>query len=143
LFDGIECEFPMFFIYMMIDGVFRGNKAQVKEYQDLLEPVIFQSFEGHAVIPKYYYVPADFVEAEQIKHGSQKRFPSNSGRDGKMFLWGQALYNIAKLLVDELISPTDIDPIHRYVPPQDQRNVSMRYSNQVSFNLTLNRCHRL
>ncbi|KAL3992635.1 transcription factor Sp2 [Sarotherodon galilaeus] len=130
LFDGIECEFPIFFIYMMIDGVFRGNKAQVKEYQELLEPIIFQSYEGHAIIPKYYYVPADFVEAEQNKHGSQKRFPSNSGRDGKVFLWGQALYNIAKLLVDELISPKDIDPIHRYVPGQDQRNVSMRYSNQ-------------
>uniref|UniRef100_A0A8C6M2W5 Phosphorylase b kinase regulatory subunit n=1 Tax=Nothobranchius furzeri TaxID=105023 RepID=A0A8C6M2W5_NOTFU len=132
LFDGIECEFPMFFIYMMIDGVFRGNKAQVKEYQDLLEPIIFQSFEGHAVIPKYYYVPADFVEAEQNKHGSQKRFPSNTGRDGKLFLWGQAMYNIAKLLVDELISPKDIDPVHRHVPRQDQRNVSMRYSNQVT-----------
>uniref|UniRef100_A0A3B4XPG0 Phosphorylase b kinase regulatory subunit n=1 Tax=Seriola lalandi dorsalis TaxID=1841481 RepID=A0A3B4XPG0_SERLL len=130
LFDGIECEFPIFFIYMMIDGVFRGNKAQVKEYQELLEPIIFQSYEGHAVIPKYYYVPADFVEAEQSKHGSQKRFPSNSGRDGKVFLWGQALYNIAKLLVDELISPKDIDPVHRYVPHRDQRNVSMRYSNQ-------------
>ncbi|KAM6950078.1 phosphorylase b kinase regulatory subunit beta isoform 1-T1 [Lycodopsis pacificus] len=130
LFDGIECEFPIFFIYMMIDGVFRGNSAQVKEYQDLLQPIIFQSYEGHAVIPKYYYVPADFVEAEQNKHGSQKRFPSNSGRDGMVFLCGQALYNIAKLLVDELISPKDIDPIHRYVPHQDQRNVSMRYSNQ-------------
>ncbi|XP_042186772.1 phosphorylase b kinase regulatory subunit beta-like isoform X4 [Oncorhynchus tshawytscha] len=77
LFDGIECEFPIFFIFMMIDGVFRGNNAQVKEYQDLLTPIIFQSFE-----------------------------------------------------VDELISPQDIDPIKRYVPRQDQRNVSMRYSNQ-------------
>uniref|UniRef100_A0A3P8VKE5 Phosphorylase b kinase regulatory subunit n=1 Tax=Cynoglossus semilaevis TaxID=244447 RepID=A0A3P8VKE5_CYNSE len=130
LFDGIECEFPIFFIYMMIDGVFRGNKAQVEEYLELLQPVIFQSYEGHAVIPKYYYVPADFVEAEQNKRGSQKRFPSNSGRDGKLFLWGQALYNIAKLLVDELISPKDIDPIQRHVSRQDQRNVSMRYSNQ-------------
>ncbi|KAF3833119.1 hypothetical protein F7725_026784 [Dissostichus mawsoni] len=116
----------------LFDGsrVFRGNQAQVKEYQELLAPIIFQSFEGHAVIPKYYYVPADFVEAEQSKHGSQKRFPSNSGRDGTIFLCGQALYNIAMLLVDELISPKDIDPIHRYVPRQDQRNVSMRYSNQ-------------
>uniref|UniRef100_A0A8C1WD44 Phosphorylase b kinase regulatory subunit n=1 Tax=Cyprinus carpio TaxID=7962 RepID=A0A8C1WD44_CYPCA len=130
LFDGIECEFPLFFIYMMIDGVFRGNPAQVKEFQELLEAVIFQSFEGHAVIPKYYYVPADFVEAEQKNHGSQKRFPSNSGHDGMLFLWGQALYNIAKLLVDGLIRPKDIDPIHRYVPRQDQRNVSMQYSNQ-------------
>ncbi|XP_030620488.1 phosphorylase b kinase regulatory subunit beta isoform X1 [Chanos chanos] len=130
LFDGIECEFPIFFIYMMIDGVFRGNPAQVKEYQNLLEAVIFQSFDGHAVIPKYYYVPADFVEAEQKKQGSQKRYPSNSGRDGMFFLWGQALFNIAKLLVDGLISPKDIDPIRRYVPREDQRNVSMRYSNQ-------------
>uniref|UniRef100_A0AAY4CGX9 Phosphorylase b kinase regulatory subunit n=1 Tax=Denticeps clupeoides TaxID=299321 RepID=A0AAY4CGX9_9TELE len=130
LFDGIECEFPIFFIYMMIDGVFRGNPAQVKEYEELLQGVMFQSFDGHAVVPKYYYVPADFVEAEQKKHGSQKRFPSNSGRDGMLFLWGQALHNIARLLVDGLISPKDIDPVRRYVPPQDQRNVSMRYSNQ-------------
>uniref|UniRef100_A0A3P8YV00 Phosphorylase b kinase regulatory subunit n=1 Tax=Esox lucius TaxID=8010 RepID=A0A3P8YV00_ESOLU len=130
LFDGIECEFPIFFIFMMIDGVFRGNEAQVKEYQDLLTPIIFQSFDGHAVIPKYYHVPADFVEAEQKKHGSQKRFPSNSGQDGMLFLWGQALFNIARLLVDELISPQDIDPIKRYVPRQEQRNVVMRYSNQ-------------
>ncbi|KAJ8400431.1 hypothetical protein AAFF_G00395550 [Aldrovandia affinis] len=130
LFDGIECEFPIFYIYMIIDGVFRGNSAQVKEYEALLDSLIFQSFDGHAIIPKYYYVPADFVEAEQKNHGSQKRFPSNSGRDGKLFLWGQALYNIAKLLVDGLISPKDIDPIHRYVPREEQRNVSMRYSNQ-------------
>lgn len=45
--------------------------------------------------------------------------------------------------VDELISPKDIDPIHRYVPGQDQRNVSMRYSNQVSINVTVSDCHLL
>ncbi|XP_062405738.1 phosphorylase b kinase regulatory subunit beta isoform X2 [Sardina pilchardus] len=129
-FDGIECEFPIFFIYMMIDGVFRGNSSQVKEYQGLLEAVMFQNFDGNAIVPKYYHVPADFVEAEQKKHGSQKRFPNCTGQDGQLFLWGQAMYTIAKLLVDGLISPKDIDPIHRYVPRQDQRNVSMRYSNQ-------------
>lgn len=36
------------------------------------------------------------------------------------------------LAADKLVSPKDIDPIGRYVPPQDQRNVSMRFSNQVS-----------
>ncbi|XP_045149554.1 phosphorylase b kinase regulatory subunit beta isoform X3 [Echinops telfairi] len=130
LFDGIECEFPIFFLYMMIDGVFRGNPKQVKEYQDLLTPVLHQTTEGYPVVPKYYYVPADFVDLEKRNPGSQKRFPSNCGRDGKLFLWGQALYIIAKLLVDELISPKDIDPIQRYVPLQNQRNVSMRFSNQ-------------
>ncbi|XP_040427587.1 phosphorylase b kinase regulatory subunit beta isoform X4 [Cygnus olor] len=130
LFDGIECEFPLFFIFMIIDGVFRGNFAQVKEYQDLLDPLLQHTSEGCPVVPKYYYVPADFVELEKKNPGSQKRFPSNSGRDGKFFLWGQAVYVIAKLLADKLVSPKDIDPIGRYVPPQDQRNVSMRFSNQ-------------
>nr|XP_023411445.1 phosphorylase b kinase regulatory subunit beta isoform X4 [Loxodonta africana] len=130
LFDGIECEFPIFFLYMMIDGVFRGNPNQVKEYQDLLTPVLHHTTDGYPVVPKYYYVPADFVELEKRNPGSQKRFPSNCGRDGKLFLWGQALYIIAKLLVDELISPKDIDPVQRYVPLQNQRNVSMRFSNQ-------------
>uniref|UniRef100_A0A8C0IGI8 Phosphorylase b kinase regulatory subunit n=1 Tax=Bubo bubo TaxID=30461 RepID=A0A8C0IGI8_BUBBB len=130
LFDGIECEFPLFFIFMIIDGVFKGNPAQVKEYQDLLDPLLQHTSEGCPVVPKYYYVPADFVELEKKNPGSQKRFPSNSGRDGKFFLWGQAVYIIAKLLADKLVSPKDIDPIGRYVPPQDQRNVSMRFSNQ-------------
>uniref|UniRef100_A0A2K5EPE4 Phosphorylase b kinase regulatory subunit n=1 Tax=Aotus nancymaae TaxID=37293 RepID=A0A2K5EPE4_AOTNA len=98
LFDGIECEFPIFFLYMMIDGNFRGNPEQVQEYQDLLTPVLHQTTEGYPVVPKYYYVPADFVEYEKNNPGSQKRFPSNCGRDGKLFLWGQALYIIAKLL---------------------------------------------
>uniref|UniRef100_A0A8C0H8A5 Phosphorylase b kinase regulatory subunit n=1 Tax=Chelonoidis abingdonii TaxID=106734 RepID=A0A8C0H8A5_CHEAB len=130
LFDGIECEFPLFFIFMIIDGIFRGNPEQVKEYQELLDPLLQHSSEGYPVVPKYYYVPADFVELEKKNPGSQKRFPSNSGRDGKIFLWGQALYIIAKLLVDGLVNPKDIDPVGRYIPPQDQRNVSMRYSNQ-------------
>ncbi|XP_071423764.1 phosphorylase b kinase regulatory subunit beta isoform X2 [Pithys albifrons albifrons] len=130
LFDGIECEFPLFFIFMIIDGVFRGNPAQVKEYQDLLDPLLQHTSEGCPVVPKYYYVPADFVELEKKSPGSQRRFPSNSGRDGKLFLWGQAMYVIAKLLADKLVSPKDLDPIGRYVAPQDQRNVSMRFSNQ-------------
>ncbi|NXQ24179.1 KPBB kinase, partial [Alaudala cheleensis] len=130
LFDGIECEFPLFFIFMIIDGIFRGNPEQVKEYQDLLDPLLQHTSEGCPVVPKYYYVPADFVELEKRSPGSQRRFPSNNGRDGKLFLWGQAVYIIAKLLADKLVSPKDLDPIGRYVAPQDQRNVSMRFSNQ-------------
>ncbi|XP_061863859.1 phosphorylase b kinase regulatory subunit beta isoform X1 [Colius striatus] len=130
LFDGIECEFPLFFIFMIIDGVFKGNSAQVKEYQDLLDPLIQHTSEGCPIVPKYYYVPADFVELEKKNPGSQKRFPSNNGRDGKLFLWGQAVYIIARLLADKLVSPKDIDPVGRYIPPEDQRNVSMRFSNQ-------------
>ncbi|XP_069757772.1 phosphorylase b kinase regulatory subunit beta isoform X3 [Narcine bancroftii] len=130
LFDGIECEFPLFYIYLIIDGVFRGKPGQVNEYMSLLGPLLHQSYEGCALVPKYYYVPADFIELERELPGSQKRFPNNSGHVGNLFLWGQALYLIAKLLVEELISPQDLDPCRRYIPPKEQRNISMRYSNQ-------------
>lgn len=50
-----------------------------------------------------------------------------------IYLLFQLLCVDSNLVVDELISPKDIDPVHRYVPRQDQRNVSMRYSNQVSW----------
>lgn len=33
-------------VCVFVAGVFRGNQAQVKEYQDLLDPIIFQSYEG-------------------------------------------------------------------------------------------------
>uniref|UniRef100_A0A8D0HM59 Phosphorylase b kinase regulatory subunit n=1 Tax=Sphenodon punctatus TaxID=8508 RepID=A0A8D0HM59_SPHPU len=128
----IEMVGSILCFFMLLDclGVFRGDTDQVKEYQELLDPLIQPSPEGYPVVPKYYHVPADFVELEKKNPGSQKRFPSNSGRDGKLFLWGQALYIIAKLLVDGLVSPKDIDPVRRYIPSQDQRNISMRYSNQ-------------
>lgn len=45
-------------------------------------------------------MPADFVELEK-NPGHQKLFSSNSGHDGKFFLWGQAVYIIAKLLGKE------------------------------------------
>uniref|UniRef100_A0A8B9HGQ5 Phosphorylase b kinase regulatory subunit n=1 Tax=Astyanax mexicanus TaxID=7994 RepID=A0A8B9HGQ5_ASTMX len=95
LFDGIECEFPIFFIYMMIDGVFRGNQAQVKEYQDLLQAVIFQTYDG--------------------------KFYTHTHTHTHTMLTGKIL---------RFLLPKDIDPINRYVPRQDQRNVSMRFSNQ-------------
>lgn len=130
LFDGIECEFPLFYIYLIIDGVFRDNTDQVNEYMHLLEPLLHHSYDGFAKVPKYYYVPADFIESEKESPGSQKRFPNTSAQEGNLFLWGQALYIIAKLLVDELISPKELDPCKRYIPPKEQRNISMRYSNQ-------------
>uniref|UniRef100_A0A8C0WKS2 Phosphorylase b kinase regulatory subunit n=1 Tax=Castor canadensis TaxID=51338 RepID=A0A8C0WKS2_CASCN len=123
LFDGIECKtFVTLISTKLLDlclGSFRGNPKQVKEYQDLLTPVLHQPWKVELLF-----------QLLLCKSCSQKRFPSNCGRDGKLFLWGQALYIIAKLLADELISPKDIDPVQRYIPLQNQRNVSMRYSNQ-------------
>ena len=50
------------------------------------------------LIPKYYYVPHDRLEAERKKPGSQRRISSSEGEDGNIFLWGQAVYIISQLL---------------------------------------------
>lgn len=36
-FDGIENEWPLFYIYMIIDGVFKNLPSQIAEYQELLK----------------------------------------------------------------------------------------------------------
>lgn len=36
-FENVECEWPLFYIFMIIDGVFKSLPEQVKEYQDLLK----------------------------------------------------------------------------------------------------------
>jgi len=42
----MECFVNSLFLTFCL-GVFRGNPAQVKEYEELLQAVIFQSFEGN------------------------------------------------------------------------------------------------
>lgn len=40
-FENIECEWPLFYIFMIIDGVFKNLPDQISEYQDLLKKRIF------------------------------------------------------------------------------------------------------
>ena len=39
-FQGVENEWPIFFIFMIIDGIFKSLPDQVEKYQGLLEGVI-------------------------------------------------------------------------------------------------------
>ncbi|KAI8491842.1 hypothetical protein Bbelb_302150 [Branchiostoma belcheri] len=142
LFDGIECEWPVFYIYMIIDGVFRNKEEQVEKYCRMLQPLLQDNGELGVVIPKYYFVSEENVEAERKAPGSQKRVPSDEGTDGKLFLWGQSLYLIACLLVaitrrllrnrsqtvEGLLSTKELDPIGKSLPPGERSNVNSRYS---------------
>lgn len=40
MFEKIECEWPLFFCYLIIDYCFQGNKEAVTEYAEALEEVI-------------------------------------------------------------------------------------------------------
>ncbi|KAF9116148.1 hypothetical protein BGX27_004488 [Mortierella sp. AM989] len=43
IFEDIECEWPLFFTYFILDGLFNENEDQVEEYRAKLEPLIIDS----------------------------------------------------------------------------------------------------
>lgn len=53
-FDGIESEWPLFYVMMIIDGVFRTLPDQVEEYQKLLKARIYMDECGGMY--KYIYL---------------------------------------------------------------------------------------
>uniref|UniRef100_A0A672ZR99 Phosphorylase b kinase regulatory subunit n=1 Tax=Sphaeramia orbicularis TaxID=375764 RepID=A0A672ZR99_9TELE len=87
-----------------------------------------QTVKCHPFHQKNWEINVMFKEAYIKKNNTGPRIDSCGTPEDKK----KPSYHYRKSLldVDELISPKDIDPIHRYVPRQDQRNVSMRYSNQ-------------
>ncbi|XP_042909770.1 probable phosphorylase b kinase regulatory subunit beta isoform X3 [Parasteatoda tepidariorum] len=127
-FENIECEWPLFFIYMILDGIFKGNDEQIKKYRHLLHPRLKVDKYGNAVIPKYFYVPTLCIEAERRDPCSQKRIPSDEGDADNLYLHGQALYIMSELLVDGLLHINELDPIRRYLPSYNRPRKTGRYS---------------
>ena len=50
------------------------------------------------VVPKYYYVARDYIQAERDNPGGLHRLPTSEGTDDNYFLWGQSVYLVMKLL---------------------------------------------
>ncbi|XP_046550516.1 LOW QUALITY PROTEIN: phosphorylase b kinase regulatory subunit beta-like [Haliotis rubra] len=126
-FDGIESEWPIFYLFIMIDCIFHGDKEGAEKYQKLLKPLLVESPDG-LLIPRYYYVPADKIDLEKSKPGSQKRLASPEGSTDGIFMWGQAVYLISQLLTDGLLNVNELDPIRRYLPALERPKFSARYS---------------
>ncbi|XP_015430150.1 PREDICTED: probable phosphorylase b kinase regulatory subunit beta [Dufourea novaeangliae] len=120
-FDNIECEWPLFYIFMIIDGVFKTLPDQVEEYQNLLKERIHKDINGDPVIPMYYY-------------GSGQRGYTDS-EPTPIYLWNQAMFVIAQLLTAGLLHINELDPIRRYLPSYNRPRKAGRYSAfQVSKN---------
>ncbi|GAB1599348.1 phosphorylase b kinase regulatory subunit beta-like [Argonauta hians] len=126
-FDGIECEWPMFYAYLMIESAFKGNKAKVEEYYATLKPLLKNTGYGY-LIPKYYYVPMENIENEIKNPGSTEKIPSPEGSSDGVYLWGQSILLIAEMLREDLIHINELDPIRRYLPAPERPRFSSRYS---------------
>nr|XP_021206842.1 probable phosphorylase b kinase regulatory subunit beta isoform X3 [Bombyx mori]XP_021206843.1 probable phosphorylase b kinase regulatory subunit beta isoform X3 [Bombyx mori]XP_037866538.1 probable phosphorylase b kinase regulatory subunit beta isoform X3 [Bombyx mori] len=130
-FDGLESEWPLFYVMMIIDGVFRTLPDQVEEFQKLLKARIFMDEHGDPVIPWYYYIPKESVENERNEPNSTWKVPSSHpGDENKagLFLWGQSLFVLAQLLTGGLLHVNELDPIRRYLPSYNRPRRAGRYS---------------
>lgn len=108
-FEHIEAEWPLFFTYLVLDGLFFQKPEQVNTYKERLERIAID-VNGRKLLPELYYVPADSTQAERNTPGSQARVPN----DNIPLVWAQSLYILGQLLSDELISAFDIDPLGRH-----------------------------
>lgn len=109
LFENIECEWPLFWTYLILDGIFTNSPEQVQEYQEALEGILIKQKDGIRLVPELYSVPADKVEEEYVNPHSVERIPM-----GKCPLkWGQSLYVLGNLLSEGFLAPGEIDPLNR------------------------------
>ncbi|KAM9319273.1 phosphorylase b kinase regulatory subunit alpha, liver isoform 2-T2 [Gastrophryne carolinensis] len=109
LFENIECEWPVFWTYLVIDGVFNGDQVQVQEYREALEGIIIRGKNGIHLVPELYAVPYDKIEVEYYNPHTVDRVAL-----GKLpHLWGQSLYILGALLAEGFLAPGEIDPLNR------------------------------
>ncbi|XP_051957572.1 phosphorylase b kinase regulatory subunit alpha, liver isoform isoform X4 [Xyrauchen texanus] len=109
LFENIECEWPVFWTYLILDGIFNEDHEQVQEYREALDGVLIRGKHGIRLVPELYTVPADKVEEEYKNPHSVEREAA-----GQLpHMWGQSLYILGSLLAEGFLAPGEIDPLNR------------------------------
>lgn len=151
-FENIECEWPLFYLYMIIDGVFKSLPEQVTEYEELLKArIVLDQYGGKKkthmnelklcyyvffviidpVVPRCFYVPEESIDREQNYPNTGPRKPCE---EAGLFLWNQAMFVLAQLLTGGLLHMNELDPIRRYLPSYNRPRKGGRYSAfQVGF----------
>lgn len=109
-FEHIESEWPLFFTYLILDGLFRGDTAQVETFRQKLKP-LFVKRNGWLLLPELYYVPADKIAAEKAVPHSQTRLPN----ENIPLIWAQSLYILGELIFEGFIALGDVDPLGRHL----------------------------
>ncbi|XP_032886321.1 phosphorylase b kinase regulatory subunit alpha, skeletal muscle isoform isoform X3 [Amblyraja radiata] len=108
-FEHLECEWPLFWTYMILDGLFNKNLQQVEEYREALHSVLVLRPGGIHLVPELYAVPAEKM-AEEFKN------PHTVSRVymGKLpHMWGQSLYILGNLVSEGFLAAGEIDPLNR------------------------------
>ena len=110
VFDNIECEWPLFYCYLAMINIFTGNLRQAEEFCQLLDELSVAK-DGSMLVPELYLVPEEGMSEESLVPGTTERVPG--GRCP--FMWAQSLHVISKLLLEEHITPSELDPLNRRI----------------------------
>lgn len=73
MFENIECEWPLFFCYLILNYAFQNNKERVSEYANKLEELMVKGEDGVKLVPELYTVPQECVNDEYKVPGSALR----------------------------------------------------------------------
>ena len=115
-FADIECEWPLFFCYLLLNHLFDDNKDVALEYRKKLEELRVEE-NGQLLLPELYFVPTEAVEAEKANPHSQTRIANQN----VPLVWAQSLFILGCLLQDGYIELDDIDPLGRYRAASQKR----------------------
>ncbi|XP_076326518.1 putative phosphorylase b kinase regulatory subunit alpha isoform X3 [Tachypleus tridentatus] len=119
VFEGIECEWPLFYCYLIIDACFRGDREALEEYAEALDEILVKTENGLKYVPELYTVSADKVELEYRQPHSQDRIPI-----GQIpFMWAQSLYIIGRLVQEGFLAPGELDPLNRRLSSEKKPDV--------------------
>uniref|UniRef100_A0A1I8H7G0 Phosphorylase b kinase regulatory subunit n=1 Tax=Macrostomum lignano TaxID=282301 RepID=A0A1I8H7G0_9PLAT len=72
-FENIECEWPLFFCYLLLEALFAEDEAKADKYARLLDSLTVKSETGFPLLPESFAVPGDKVASERSHPGSQDR----------------------------------------------------------------------
>ncbi|MGZ8241336.1 MAG: glycoside hydrolase family 15 protein [Methylobacter sp.] len=123
-FMHVECEWPLFFTYLLLNNLFTGNTEAARTYRNKLESLLVEQ-NGQKLLPELYYVPNHLVAAEKEKPYSQERAPN----ENIPLVWAQSLFILGSLIQDGLLEIGDIDPLGRY------KAVDKKYNSQLQIAL--------
>ncbi|EYC02723.1 hypothetical protein Y032_0098g3092 [Ancylostoma ceylanicum] len=116
-FENIECEWPLFLCFLMLDAMYNKNDEAVEDYWQQLESIVVLSEKGFRLIPELYKVEREHVAGEKSDRGSQPRVPAGA----TPYLWAQSLYVICCLLYEGFLTPAELDPLSRRLSSHEKR----------------------
>ncbi|MGB5831692.1 MAG: glycoside hydrolase family 15 protein, partial [Thiohalocapsa sp.] len=122
-FEHIESEWPLFFTYLLLHHLFRGNEPEARAYRDKLDALLVER-DGDLLLPELFRVPADRVDAERQAPGSQEREPN----ENVPLVWAQSLYVLGALIQDGLLDVADVDPLGRRLQVGRQRGRRVQFA---------------